>query len=192
MTVAPPSTPAVEATPDAHRARRRWLLGGLAGAAALAGGGLAWWHDKGTRASAPDRVDALWGLSFDTPSGGSLGMQTLRGRPLVINFWATWCPPCVEELPLLDRFFRENSVKGWQVIGLAIDQPSSVRKFLDRTPVSFPVGLAGLGGTELGLALGNLGGGLPFTVVVAASGEILQRKIGRLAPEDVGRWTQLG
>ena len=191
MTVATPSSPAVEATPDAHPARRRWLLGGVAGVAAIAGAGLAWWHSRVDEATPAERVDALWGLSFGTPTGASLAMQSFRGKPLVVNFWATWCPPCIEELPLLDRFFKENSAKGWQVVGLAIDQPSSVRKFLERTSVSFPVGLAGLGGTELGLALGNTAGGLPFTVVVGSSGGILQRKIGRLSAEDVGHWPQL-
>lgn len=190
MSLATPSTPATDAAPGPRLDRRRWLVGGVAGVAALAGAGLAWWHSRGGEA-APDRVEALWGLSFDTPAGTSLVMQAFRGKPLVVNFWATWCPPCIEELPLLDRFFREQFSRGWQVVGLAIDQPSSVRKFLERTPVSFPVGLAGLGGTELGLALGNAGGGLPFTVVVSASGHIVQRKIGRLSPGDVGHWPQL-
>jgi thiol-disulfide isomerase/thioredoxin len=191
MSLATPSTPPADAAPGPQQPdRRRWLVGGVAGVAALAGASFAWWRSRGGEA-APDRVDALWGLSFDTPGGASLAMQAFRGKPLVVNFWATWCPPCIEELPLLDRFFREQSSKNWQVVGLAIDQPSSVRKFLERTPVSFPVGLAGLGGTELGLALGNAGGGLPFTVVIGSSGEILERKIGRLSPEDVGHWPKL-
>jgi thiol-disulfide isomerase/thioredoxin len=190
MSLATPSTQATDATSGPQLDRRRWLVGGVAGVAALAGAGLAWWHSRGGEA-ASDRVDALWDLSFDTPAGTSLAMQAFRGKPMVLNFWATWCPPCIEELPLLDRFFREQSSKGWQVVGLAIDQPSSVRKFLERTPVSFPIGLAGLGGTELGLALGNAGGGLPFTVVVGSSGEILQRKIGRLSSGDVAHWPQL-
>jgi hypothetical protein len=70
---------------------------------------------------------------------------------------------------LLD-LLREHAAKGWQVVGLAIDQPSSVRKFLPRTPVTFPIGLAGLEGTELGKALGNTGGRLPFTVVLRPDG----------------------
>jgi hypothetical protein len=74
---------------------------------------------------------------------------------------------------------------------LAIDQPSAVRNFLQRTPVSFPIGMAGLGGTELGLALGNLGGGLPFTVVLGATGGVVQRKMGRVTPADLALWTQV-
>ena len=117
-------------------------------------------------------------------------MQTLKGRPLLLNFWATWCPPCVEELPLLDAFYRQNSAKSWQVLGLAIDQPSAVRGFLQRTPVSFPIALAGVGGTELAKAFGNSSGGLPFSVVISAAGEVLQRRIGRVTAADLAQWSQ--
>jgi len=171
-------------------ARRRLLYTGVAGAAALAGAGLALWKWR-VEEGRPDAAAVLWPMNFDTPAGATLAMQSLRGKPLVLNFWATWCPPCVEELPLLDGFYRENASKNWQVVGLAIDQPSAVRKFLERTPVSFPIALAGLGGTELGHALGNLGGGLPFTVVVGANGDVLQRKMGRVTAADLAGWTQL-
>ncbi|MDB5872256.1 MAG: redoxin protein [Ramlibacter sp.] len=170
--------------------RRRLLYAGVAGAAAIAGAGVALWKVRPGAGS--DTAALLWPLKFDTPAGSVLDMQTLRGKPLVVNFWATWCPPCVEELPLLDGFYRQNSSKGWQVVGLAIDQPSAVRAFLQRTPVSFPVGMAGLGGTELGAALGNLAGGLPFTVALGAGGLVLQRKMGRLSPADLAQWSQLG
>lgn len=178
--------------PDAPSAttRRRLLYAGVAGAAALAGTGLALWKWR-TEEGRRDAAAVLWPMNFDTPAGTTLAMQSLRGNPLVLNFWATWCPPCVEELPLLDGFYRENASKKWQVLGLAIDQPSAVRKFLERTPVSFPIALAGLGGAELGHALGNLGGGLPFTVVVGASGDVLQRKMGRVTAADLAAWTQL-
>ncbi|MBG9389958.1 TlpA disulfide reductase family protein [Caenimonas aquaedulcis] len=171
--------------------RRRWLFGGVGLAAAAAGAGYGWWESHRAAAPDTDRADMLWPLDFETPGGQPLPMQSLRGKPLVVNFWATWCPPCVEELPLLDGFFREHSAKGWQVIGLAIDQPSAVRKFLARTPVTFPIGMAGLGGTELGLALGNAGGGLPFTVALDASGRVLQRKMGRLVAADLAQWVAL-
>ena len=118
-------------------------------------------------------------------------MAALRGRPLLINFWATWCPPCVEELPLINAFFNQNKVNGWQVIGLAVDKPSSVKTFLTKTPLDFPIGLAGMSGTELGKALGNLSGGLPFSVVLGADGVVVQRKMGRLTPDDLVQWVSL-
>ena len=112
------------------------------------------------------------------------------GKVTVVNFWATWCPPCVEELPLLDRFFQENATKGWQVVGLAIDQPSAVRAFLQKLPVRFPVGLAGLDGTDLGKSLGNLSGALPFSVVFGRAGTIVQRRLGKVTSADLAQWLQ--
>ena len=169
--------------------RRRALLGTVAAAAGLAGVGLAWWRHE-PEASA--QTDPLWAMRFEAPAGApAVEMAKLRGQPLLLNFWATWCPPCVEELPLLDGFFKQNKAKGWQVIGLAIDQPTAVKAFLDRLPLSFPIGLAGLDGTALGRSLGNLAGGLPFTVVFDRQGQVVQRKMGRVSPQDLAAWTSL-
>jgi hypothetical protein len=94
----------------------------------------------------------------------------------------------VEEMPLLDRFYRENSSKGWQVVGLAIDKPDSVQHFLHDFPVAYAIGLAESVGPALGRSLGNLSGGLPFSVVIGREGQIIQRKIGRLTPPDLDAW----
>ena len=168
---------------------RRWVLGAVAGAAALSGAGLALW--KGAANDATALPADFWELKFDTPAGQSLGMASLRGRTLLLNFWATWCPPCVEELPLIDRFYQENSKKGWQVLGLAVDQLAAVNGFLAKAPVKFPVALAGLSGVDLSKSLGNLGGGLPFTVVLGKDGSVLHRKMGRVTPDDLRVWAQL-
>lgn len=170
-------------------ARRRALQAGVGVAAAVAGATVAWWKFR-PREADDGAAEAFWAMAFDTPTGASLPMQPLRGKPLLLNFWATWCPPCVDELPLLDRFYKENASKSWQVLGLAIDQPSAVRKFLEKTPVSFPVGMAGLNGTELGKSLGNLAGGLPFTVVMGSGGVVMHRKMGRVDESDLARWSK--
>jgi thiol-disulfide isomerase/thioredoxin len=133
----------------------------------------------------------LWSLSLATPEGGALSLAALRGRPLLLNFWATWCPPCVEELPLLDRFYLANSANGWQVLGIAVDQREAVQRFLSRSPVSFPVALAGFAGMELSKSLGNLTGGLPFTVVVRQDGEVAHRKMGKVVDSDLSAWQRL-
>ena len=178
--------------------RRNLAVAGLATAAGLAGVGAAWWASRSSTGSAAENdvtIDApsaaLWRLSFDTPDGKTLAMSTLRGKFLLVNFWATWCPPCVEELPLLDQFHRENKGKNWQVVGLAVDQPSAVRQWLQAKPLSFPVGMAGFGGTELSKSLGNLAGSLPFSAVFSTTGALLQRKTGKLTPEDLALWVQL-
>jgi thiol-disulfide isomerase/thioredoxin len=168
--------------------RRGLLYGGVAVIAAVAGIGGAWWRRLGSSGGGERLDDAFWSQRFERPEGGELAFDSLRGKPLLVNFWATWCPPCVEEMPMIDAFFRENGANGWQVVGLAIDQPSAVRKFLDRTPVSYPIGLAGLQGTELVKRLGNTSGGLPFTLIVDASGTVAARKMGKLAPGELQAW----
>ena len=75
------------------------------------------------------------------------------------------------------------------MVGLAIDQPSSVRQFLARTPVRYPIGLAGLDGTDLVRKLGNTSGGLPFTVLLGPDGALRQRRMGKLSRADLDAWT---
>lgn len=189
----PDATEVAGPSPDTVSGSRRRHLGwyaAVAAGAALAGGGWAWWRTH-PFAEATDASRAFWDLSFDTPAQSTLSMASFKGKPLLLNFWATWCPPCIAELPLLDAFYRENAANGWQVMGIAVDQPSAVRTFMEKTPLTFPVAMAGLGGTELSRSLGNLGGGLPFTVLFAADGRILHRKIGQLTPENLRQWSQL-
>lgn len=167
-----------------------WTRRGLLTAAAVAGAagvGTAWWRMQPVSA-ADGALDAFWTQTLDSPQGEPLPLAGFKGGRLVINFWATWCPPCVQELPLLDRFFSEQKDHGWNVLGLAVDQPSAVRAFLQKMPLAFPVAMAGLGGTELARSLGNVSGGLPFTLVLDAKDEVVQRKLGRLSPEDLQRW----
>ena len=126
--------------------------------------------------------------TFVLLDGSKINTTSLKGKVTLVNFWATWCPPCVEELPLLDGFWRENAANGFQVLALAIDQPSAVRKFLQRQPLGFPVGLAGLGGTELAKSLGNATGGLPFSVFFKADGSIWRQKLGQLSLGELSAW----
>lgn len=173
-------------TPDTSLLRRHWIWGvGLA--AACAGAGVAFWRLR-PQAPAHQAHADFWGQRFIQPQGGELAMAEQRGRPLLVNFWATWCPPCVEELPMIEAFWREHSGKGLQVVALAIDQPSSVRRFLERQPLSFPVGLAGLEGSQLAKSLGNTAGGLPFSVFFSKNGDIYKQKLGQLNLADLREW----
>ena len=205
--------------PEPDMRRRRWLFGSAAGVAVLCGAGFAWWrtktglqgdggsvssvestatHDEarlvtgGERPGSVAQVMAnLWALELATPSGTTLALASMRGKPLLLNFWATWCPPCVEELPLIDSFFQKNRKNGWQVLGLAVDQGPAVNAFLAKRPVGFPIAMAGLPGIELSKSLGNLGGGLPFTVVMGSQGAVLHRKMGRITSDDLQAWATL-
>ena len=167
--------------------RRAWMLGGLSVAAGLAGALLAWQKFE-PHAVMDEAVLNFWMQSFERPEGGTLLMQEFQGKPLLINFWATWCPPCIEELPLIDAFYNRNKSKSLQVIGLAVDQPSMVRRYLTQKPLSFPVGLAGFNGTELGRTLGNAQSVLPFSVIFDAKGRLLAQKAGKLDQADLDAW----
>ena len=169
-------------------------MAGCGALAAAAGVGLAV-YQRGTVPSGasadlllPGAVQALWDTRFETILGQILAMQSLRGKPLLLNFWATWCPPCVEEFPLLDAFYRQNMTNGMQVLGLAIDKPEAVKAFLQKLPVSFPVAMASSQGTDLVRNLGNSSGGLPFSLLFAPSGAVLRSKLGKLAPGDLTDW----
>ncbi|NRF66728.1 TlpA family protein disulfide reductase [Aquincola sp. S2] len=167
--------------------RRQILTGAVAGAAALGGAGFAWWHRQ---ADAGDPLAAMWLMRFERPEGGELAMASLRGKPLLINFWATWCAPCLREMPEIDRFYRDFSKRQGQVIGVAIDGPKPVREFLGRVKIGFPIGLGGLDGTDLVHQLGNLQGALPFTVMISPKGTIAQRKMGETSYDELQSWSR--
>ncbi len=176
-------------TEDSPR-RRNLILGGAALTSALAGAGWAAWR---YRLHEPEdgALAALWALEAELPSGGVYKMSALRGKPLVVNFWATWCPPCVEEMPLLDAYYRQQAANGWQMVGLAADNALAVNKFLSKAPVQFPTPLAGLAGIELSRTLGNLTGALPFTVIVNSQGEIALRHMGKLTAEQIADFAKI-
>ena len=166
--------------------RRQALIGGVAGLSLIGGVGAGWWWNSGTN---PNPLPAdFWSMRFEQPQGGELVLQSMRGQKLLLNFWATWCAPCVTEMPLLDQFHRDQRADGWQVVGLAIDGPTPVRSFLAQRPVGFAIGLAGIGGVELARALGNPSGSLPYSVVINRSGMAVQSKLGALHASDLKDW----
>ncbi len=165
---------------------RRGLVVAGVGAAALAGGLAVRLAVERSGAELEAQAD-LWHQRWPTPQGGELAMTTLRGRPLMINFWATWCPPCVRELPALDRLQREQGPTGWQVLALAVDGAAPVQRFLERTPLALPIVLAGAAGLDWSRRLGNEGGGLPYTVAFSAAGAVLWRHVGEISEAELRR-----
>jgi thiol-disulfide isomerase/thioredoxin len=173
-----------------NRAGRRLLIS--AGAAAAAAGlAASLWQARRT-APLPTQTapDPVWSLRFARPEGGELAMAALHGKPLLLNFWATWCPPCVREMPEIDRFARQFAPNGWQVLGLAADQEKPVRDFLGRTPVSYPIALAGFEGIALSRQLGNDAGALPYTVAFGADGRVKHRHLGETRYEVLAAWAK--
>jgi thiol-disulfide isomerase/thioredoxin len=110
------------------------------------------------------------------------------GRPLLVNFWASWCGPCIEEMPELDRFAGEQGDKGVQVVGIALDEQAAVEDFLQRIPVRYPILMDVAGPRDSGVQLGNQRGVLPYTVLVSAEGRLLKQRIGPFVHGELDAW----
>ena len=167
--------------------RRALVLGAVSVAAAAAGVGFAGWHRRrheDGRTGGPE----VWALSFATLEGPPLAMSGLHGRPLLLNFWATWCPPCVTEMPLLDAFAKTQAKAGWNVLALAVDSADPVRRFIAERGLRLPIALAGEDGLELARRLGNGAGGLPFSIAFDTGGTATERKLGAVDARLLESW----
>lgn len=168
--------------------RRQWLLIAATGLGAAALG--AWLNTRRlTPAPAADAAaEQFFASSFPDPDGQPQALSQWRGQLLVVNFWATWCAPCVEEMPDLQAVRDAYRARGVEVVGLGIDNADKIRAFRDKLRISFPLLVAGAGGSELGRALGNPGGMLPYTVLIDRDGQVAQRKLGQIKPAELRQW----
>ena len=137
--------------------------------------------------AAPNAVDQFYGRTMPDATGKSEEMKQWKGRPLVLNFWATWCAPCVEEMPELTALQQELHPEKIQILGIGIDNPASVSAFADKYKIAYPLYVAGMEGSELSRQLGNQAGGLPFTVLIDASGKVKKTYLGRLKMDELRR-----
>ncbi|GGC08282.1 thioredoxin [Oxalicibacterium flavum] len=112
-------------------------------------------------------------------------LSAYQGKTLVLNFWATWCAPCVDEMPELVQLQKDFAERDVQVLGISIDTPDNVRAFAEKYNISYPLLLAGMTGTDLARQFGNQTGGLPFTVLVTPSGAVKKTYLGRLKMEEL-------
>lgn len=134
------------------------------------------------------RADWFFLLEAPNAAGEKQRLADHRGRITVVNFWATWCPPCIEEMPELARFHTELAASGVKVIGIAVDSPSSVREFLAQRPVSYPSFTLGATGSELARRLGAPADALPFTALITENGEVARQKMGKITGEELRKW----
>ena len=135
------------------------------------------------------RGEAIPALSLKTLTGNVVELPaTYTGRPILINFWASWCGPCIQEMPELDRYSTAQGAHGTQVVGIALDDAEAVRAFLRRTPVGYPILLDAAGPRDSGVQLGNPKGVLPYSVLVSADGRLLKQRIGPFDPGEVDHW----
>jgi thiol-disulfide isomerase/thioredoxin len=165
--------------------RRQWIsIIGISLLALLAGVVTSQWIYKTGLASDP-AIKAFFANSWQTPDGKSIDTDKWRGKVLVVNFWASWCPPCVEEMPTLDKLQQEFKAQNVLFVGIGIDSPSNIREFLAKTPVSYPIVIGGMEGSNLSKQMGNSQGALPYTIIINSQGKATSSKLGKISEEEL-------
>ena len=165
--------------------RRQWItITGISLLALFAGILSSHWISKTGLASDPS-VKAFFANTWQTPNGKVVDTKNWQGKVLVVNFWASWCPPCVEEMPALDKLQQEYLQKNVLFVGIGIDSPSNIREFLQKTPVSYPIVIGGLEGSNLSKQMGNSQGALPYTVIISPNGKSTYTKLGKISEEEL-------
>ncbi len=165
--------------------RRQWIyIVGISLLALALGVLTSQWIYRTSLADEP-AIKAFFDNPWKTPDGKTVDTNSWRGKVLVVNFWASWCPPCVEEMPTLDQLQAEFSPQNVLFVGIGIDSPSNIRQFLEMTPVSYPVVIGGLEGSALSKQLGNAQGALPYTIIIDAKGKATSSKLGKISEEEL-------
>jgi peroxiredoxin len=171
--------------------RARTLTLGLAAALLLAlGAGAAVWRYEQTREQQASRAaaEALFAVDFDDADGRDQPMSQWKGKLLVVNFWATWCVPCVEEMPDLQRIQDEFAARNVAVVGVGIDDADKIRRFRTEHALRLPLLAAGFDALGLVRGLGDLDGVLPYTVLISTDGRVLRRHMGQVKPDQLRAW----
>ena len=137
------------------------------------------------------RGDLMPPVSLPDLEGSTRNLRTaFPGRPLLINVWASWCGPCIEEMPELNRYAQAQGSDGVQVVGLALDTAENIRWFLGKVPVAYPIVMDTPGPADASVWLGNTKGVLPYTVLVSGEGRILKQKVGPFAAGEIDDWAR--
>jgi thiol-disulfide isomerase/thioredoxin len=133
-----------------------------------------------TGGAAHGAVGKLYAQSLNDLSGKPQALAQWKGKPLLVNFWASWCAPCVQEMPELSELAAKDGGKHVNVIGIGIDSPGNLAQFASKIKIAYPLYVGGMGATDLARELGNAKGGLPYTVLIGADGQVRKTYLGRL------------
>jgi len=156
----------------------------FAGLIALASGMLA----RSLNSTSTEQVSIsadLFATQLSDLAGKTQSLSQWRGKVLVINFWATWCPPCLHEIPAFMTMQTEYADKNVQFIGIALDEQQAVRDYTTKIGINYPILLGGNQGMGLARQWGNIIESVPFTIVVNAQGTIVHRQLGEMSVSEL-------
>jgi thiol-disulfide isomerase/thioredoxin len=160
-----------------HRDITAWVGILLAGALAL-GAGIYF----GLQGSRVQDASPLLALSLPDIAGKEQSLEQWRGKVVVVNFWATWCAPCREEMPEFVKAQQEFGAKGLQFVGIAVDDADKVNKFVKEVSLNYPALVGGYQAIDISKSMGNKLSALPFTIVVDRQGNVAHTQLGQLKP----------
>jgi len=165
-------------------ALRRALLLGSAGLTASAAGALGgwWWLTHG---AVDGEEGKLLSASFEDLSGRVTPMRTWQGKTRLINFWATWCAPCREEMPDFVIAQSRYADRGLQIIGIAIDRKPPVERFVRDLGINYPILMGDPAWLEAVKTMGNPQGVLPFSLVIGPDDRVMLRRVGKLKLSEI-------
>ncbi len=175
--------------------RQTWLILAIAILAAAAGG---WLQHRRRLAHVPAGVqvanvgDLRPDLALPDPDGQSHRLSDYSGRRVLLNFWATWCGPCLDEMPLLDQAQADYGPGGVRIVGIAMDDPAHVRRFLAAHPLHYPVLIGQLDAPSTSLRPGDEAEVLPYSVLLDAAGHVLAVRRGPLQQAQLHAWLAPG
>jgi thiol-disulfide isomerase/thioredoxin len=167
----------------------KWVLFVVTALVAIGAGSYASLHrEVSARAAGPSpAAELFYAQRLPDATGVERAMSEHRGKVVVVNFWATWCAPCVEEIPTFSRVHAEHTGQV-AFVGLGIDSPSNIAGFNTRFKPSYPLLVAGAGGTELARAFGDAAGALPYTIVLGPDGSVIASRLGRVDEATLQKW----
>jgi thiol-disulfide isomerase/thioredoxin len=161
----------------------------LAAVLALAAGGVLSWRRSAPPDSGPDPAAmSLFALKVPAADGVERPLKAWQGKLLIVNFWATWCTPCVEEMPALQQFADEYAPRNVAVIGIGVDDADKIRDFRRQHQLRIPLLTAGFDGMQIAQQLGNPQPVLPYTAVITPGGRVVEEHSGRVEQPELRRW----
>jgi thiol-disulfide isomerase/thioredoxin len=130
-------------------------------------------------------VTTLFAQSMADDKARVQDLSQWKGKILIVNFWATWCAPCIEEMPDLSVLQTQIAQKNAQIIGIGIDSAANISEYSSKYKINYPLYVGGMNGTELSRQFGDEAGGLPFTVLIGSDGQVKKTYLGRLKLDEL-------